>query len=54
MIKSTLWKEFYLSFLNYKSTGMRIRNYVVTIFKYEVIKDISVFVKNSIITGFNY
>jgi hypothetical protein len=39
MIKSALWTEFYL-FLNYKSTGMNITNYVDTIFKCEVTTDI--------------
>jgi hypothetical protein len=36
MIKSALWTEFYLYFVNYKSNGMNITDYVVTVFKYEM------------------
>jgi hypothetical protein len=40
IIKSLFRTEFYLCFSKYKSAGMNITNYVVTLFKYEIITDI--------------
>ena len=34
-------------FLNYKSTGMNITNYVVAVFKYEIIIDIQLSLKKT-------
>jgi hypothetical protein len=45
-------QNFIYIFLNYKSTGMNITNYVVTIFKCEIIIDIRCLLKNSNISGF--
>jgi hypothetical protein len=43
----------FIFFLNYKSTGMNITNYVVTVFKQEIITDIQCPLKNSFISGFS-
>ena len=46
-------QDYIYLFLNYKSTAMNITDYVVTIFKYQIITDIQCSLKNSIISSFN-